>query len=229
MPQPSRVRGPLASPAGKRAAAWPMSPGPTFDRVYRELKERLMTAGFAPGEHLEPVALGETLSASATPVRDALQRLAGERLVDAPLHEGFRAPAPTEPELRDLFDWSAKLLELALRRPSGGSLDHTSLSKGRHAPGPDTASELFLSMVRKTGSEEHGTALAGVLDRLAAVRTVEHLLFEDTAEELAELQLLLASGHTAELRRGIAAYHRRRQRAAPDLLAALRRETARVR
>ena len=201
-----------------------------------------MTAGFAPGEHLEPVALGETLNASATPVRDALQRLAGERLVDAPLHEGFRAPAPTEPELRDLFEWSARLLELALRRSPGSAIESTGASATIFAPGPDTAGELLLAIVRKagsttmsgdcacqTGSEEHVTALAGVLDRLSAVRTVEHLLFEDIAEELAELQLFLASGTRAELRRGIAAYHRRRQRAVPDLLAALRRETGRRR
>ena len=151
-----------------------MSPGPTFDRVYRELKERLMTARFAPGEHLEPVALGETLNASATPVRDALHRLAGERLVEAPLHEGFRAPAPTEPELRDLFEWGAKLLELALRRSPGGSLERLAASPGLHAPGPNSASELLLAIVGKTGSEEHVTALAGVLDRLAAVQSLEH-------------------------------------------------------
>lgn len=188
-----------------------------------------MTAGFAPGEHLEPVALGETLNASATPVRDALQRLAGERLVDAPLHEGFRAPALTEPELRDLFEWSAKLLELVLRRFPSESLASSGISRGVHAPGPDTASELLLAIVAKSGSQEHVAALAGVLDRLAAVRSVEHLLFEDVTEEFAELQLLLATGNVPELRRGISAYHRRRQRAAPDLLTALRRETGRRR
>ena len=202
-----------------------MSPGPTFDRVYRELKERLMAAEFAPGEHLEPVALGETLNASATPVRDALQRLAGERLVDAPLHEGFRAPAPTEPELRDLFEWSARLLEVALRRGPQGSSHRDSGS----TTGPDSVADVFLAIVRTTGSEEHAAAMAGLLDRLAPVRTIEHLLFEDIEEEFAELQLLLASGNAGELRRGIAAYHRRRVRAVSDLLAALRRETGRRR
>ena len=224
-PRSSPARGPLPSPA----RVWSMSPGPTFDRVYRELKERLMAAEFAPGEHLEPVALGETLNTSATPVRDALQRLAGERLVDAPLHEGFRAPAPTEPELRDLFEWTAKLVELALRQGSPGPSHRDTGSRPEFAPGPESAADLVFAIVCKTGSDEHAAAMAGLLDRLAPVRTVEHLLFEDIDEEFVELQLLLASGNAGELRRGIAAYHRRRVRAVSDLLAALRRETGRRR
>lgn len=206
-----------------------MSPAPTFDRVYRALKEGLMAGEFAPGEHLEPVALGDMLHASATPVRDALQRLVGERLVDAPLHEGFRAPAPTEAGLRDLFEWSGKLVDLALRRapvPSSGLARTTPVHA---ATGPETAAELFLEIVKATQSEEHAMALAGVSDRLAAIRTVEPLLFEDLEEELAELRLVMASGNGGELRRTVAAYHRRRQRTAPDLLAALRRETGRRR
>ncbi|WP_195908604.1 GntR family transcriptional regulator [Novosphingobium sp. Gsoil 351] len=206
-----------------------MSPGPTFDRVYRELKGRLMTAEFAPGEHLEPVALGEKLHASATPVRDALQRLAGERLVDAPLHEGFRTPAPTEPDLRDLLEWSAKLVDLALRRVAPAAVATSDNAPFATPHAPESADEIFLAIVRTTGSDEHVAAVAGLFDRLAALRTVEHLVFDDVAEEYAELHLTFASGNLVELRRAVAAYHRRRQRAAPDLLAALRRETGRRR
>ena len=206
-----------------------MSPGPTFDRVYRALKGRLLAAGFAPGENLEPAALGEELHASVTPVRDALHRLAGERLVAAPFHDGFCAASFTEAELRDMFGWSATLIDLALRRArvqtTAISPDPTRVDSDH----PRDASELFMTMIHALGPCEHAMAIEGIVERLATVRTVEPAVFDDTAEELAELHFLHASGNGGALRRGVATYHRRRQRAAPDLLAALRRETQRHR
>ena len=98
-----------------------MSPGPTFDRVYLALKEQVAAGSFAPGDHLEPAVIGEDLNASITPVRDALHRLVGERIVEAPRNDGFRVPAPTEAELRDLYGWNRDLLDLALRKRSPGA------------------------------------------------------------------------------------------------------------
>lgn len=206
-----------------------MSPGPTFDRVYQALKGRLLAAGFAPGEHLEPTALGEELHASVTPVRDALHRLAGERLVEAPFHDGFCAASFTEAELRDMFGWSATLIDLALR---GVWVQSTSIGPNPTRSGadyPGEVSELFMSMIQGLGPCELAMAIEGIVERLAAVRTVEPAVFDDTAEELGELHFLHSSGNGAALRRGVANYHRRRQRAVPDLLAALRRETQRHR
>lgn len=206
-----------------------MSPGPTFDRVYRALKSRLLAAGFAPGEHLEPAAIGEELHASVTPVRDALHRLAGERLVEAPFHDGFCAASFTEAELRDMFGWCATLIDLALR---GVQVQATAVGPDPTRSGsdyPGEVSDLFMTMIQGLGPCELAMAIEGIVERLAAVRTVEPAVFDDTAEELGELHFLLASGNVAALRRGVATYHRRRQRAAPDLLAALRRETQRHR
>ena len=67
-----------------------MSPGPIFERVYLALKAQVTSGAFAPGDRLEPAALGEALNASITPVRDALHRLVGERIVEAPRNEGNR-------------------------------------------------------------------------------------------------------------------------------------------
>lgn len=205
-----------------------MSPGPTFDRVYLALKEQLTSARLEPGYHLEPSALGDELSASITPVRDALHRLVGERLVDAPRHDGFRVPAPTEAQLRDLYGWNREVLELALRRGSEGRTrgstrtignDHSLVS---HA-GP---ADLFRAVVALSGSPEHAAALEGLNDRLAAVRAVEEQLFADWLDELEALRQVLASEDVRVQRRVIAAYHRRRQRSVPELLVGWRRHAA---
>jgi DNA-binding GntR family transcriptional regulator len=84
-------------------------------RVYQALKARVMAGAFAPGERIDPARLSADLAASATPIREALHRLAGERLVESWQQEGFRQPFVTEANLRDLYGWSEDLLRLLLR------------------------------------------------------------------------------------------------------------------
>jgi len=203
-----------------------MSPGPTFDRVYVALKEQVAAGSFAPGDHLEPALIGEALNSSITPVRDALHRLVGERIVEAPRNDGFRVPAPTEAELRDLYGWSRDLLELALRKRAPGA-GGAALYAARQLDPPgdqaaSTAADLFRRIARRSGNPEHEAAVEILNDRLAAMRIVEGRLFIDHEEELETLQSLLADEDLAGLRRAILAYHRRRQRAAPELLIASR-------
>jgi DNA-binding GntR family transcriptional regulator len=203
-----------------------VSPGPTFDRVYLALKEQLMSGRFAPGEHLEPVAIGHDLNASITPVRDALHRLVGERLVEAPRHNGFTVPSPTEAELRDLYAWNAELLSLALRGPAGRA------GAAHERPSPITAADLeswstadlFRVVARRRGNPELEAAVENLSDRLAPLRIAEHRLFEDFEDELLRLKSLVARGDSNELRREFLVYHRRRQKRVPDLLLAWRHQ-----
>lgn len=207
----------------RRAGDTGMSPGPTFDRVYVALKGQLTGGRFAPGDHLEPAAIGDELSASITPVRDALHRLVGERIVEAPRNDGFRVPSPTEAELRDLYGWNRELLELGLRfrRPP---------SKGARLYATDQASEpaclatadLFLEIARRSSNPELESAIENLNDRLGALRKGEGAVFEDLVEELGLLLTAFRGQDAPALRRLIAIYHRRRQRHAPELLLATR-------
>lgn len=203
-----------------------MSPGPTFDRVYLSLKEQVTGGSFAPGDHLEPAAIGEDLNASITPVRDALHRLVGERIVEAPRNDGFRVPAPTEAELRDLYGWNRDLVELGLRRraPAWSGTPRLAAPPS-DLPGGHEAwtADLFRHIARRSGNPEHEAAVENLNDRLAATRVVESRLFADLEEELEALRTLLAGEDMAGLRRAIAVYHRRRQRSVPELLIASRR------
>src|SRR6185503_4923243 len=100
-----------------------MTPPGTFERVYAAIRERLRDGLYRPGERLEPALLSDELNASVTPVRDALHRLTGERLVDAPRHEGFRSPMLTETTLRHLYAWHLDLLLLAVMRRGPSAAD----------------------------------------------------------------------------------------------------------
>ena len=195
-----------------------MSPGPIFDRVYLALKAELMSGRFAPGDPLEPAALSTELAASITPVRDALHRLVGERMIETPRHDGFRLPAPTEAELRDLYGWNARLVGLAITgrdRRFPGSSEDGQLQEGE-------APVLFRLIARRTGSAQHDRAVANLNDRLAALRLAERRLFPDHSAELAALWASWSAGDLAALRVGLGAYHRRRQRHVGPLIAGSR-------
>src|SRR3954449_9055184 len=51
------------------------------DRAYAELRDRIVTLAIAPGAPINEDALGRDLEMGRTPVREAIKRLALERLV----------------------------------------------------------------------------------------------------------------------------------------------------
>jgi DNA-binding GntR family transcriptional regulator len=72
---PARKR---SAPAGARRATPASS---LTERAYRDLEELIVTLQLAPGTAVSEGALSERLGIGRTPIREALQRLARERLV----------------------------------------------------------------------------------------------------------------------------------------------------
>ncbi len=166
-------------------------------------------------------------------MRDALHRLVGERIVDAPPHDGFRVPAPTEAELRDLYRWNGELLTLALSRRAAararGAPGRAGIAQyGRDrltdeaGGGPEATGELFLLIARCSGSAEHVEAVDLLNDRLGPARVAEERLFGDVGAERDQLRRLFRESDIPGLRQRLAAYHKRRQRCVPDLLVVMR-------
>lgn len=91
------------------------------DGVYDSLKERIMDQATPPGARLSIETIAGELGVSATPVREALARLAAERLVTFEAFKGYTTMRmPTQRELTDLLE-VRRLLEtegarLAARR-----------------------------------------------------------------------------------------------------------------
>ena len=197
-----------------------MSPGATFERVYEALKLQLGSGRFRPGEHLDPRAFSDELNASITPVRDALHRLVGEGLVDAPRRDGFRMPPLTEVGLRHLYTWNQALLALALRT---GTPDPPPA-----VPSPPEAGDavelneqLFVRIARLGRNPEHESAVARLNERLRLVRRTEARLRPEMWEEIGAMEALISRGDLPALRGAVSAYHRRRERNAPQLVAML--------
>lgn len=197
-----------------------MSPGVTFERVYHALKDQLGSGRFAAGEHLEPAALSQDLNASITPVRDALHRLAGEGLVEAPRGDGFRTPLVTEIGLRHRYRWNGALLVLAARSRRGGeppALGGWSVDDGI----VEATEHLFLMLAGWPGNPEHAAAVARLNDRLRPVRRREGDFLTGLDDELGAIADLMRAAAWPPLRRALAAFHRRRERIVAELVAAL--------
>lgn len=199
-----------------------MNPGATFERVYLALKEQLGSGRYAAGEHLEPAALSQDLCASITPVRDALHRLVGEGLAEAPRGDGFRSPFITEVGLRHLYRWNASLLDLATRP----RFTRACLAGSSDVDSGDPLSrteQLFVAIAACSGNPEHVAAIVRLNERFRPVRRAERDLFPQLEHATEEMAACFAGGSAGPLRRAITLYHRKRQRLAAEIVAALHR------
>lgn len=73
-----------------RKSAMNFKPEPKTDTAYRLLEEKIVTMELAPGVLLSESELAIQLGLGRTPVREALQRLAGEHLVEIMPRRGIR-------------------------------------------------------------------------------------------------------------------------------------------
>lgn len=82
------------------------------DRAYELLRDRIIDGRLTPGERLQIARLADELGVSQTPVREALNRLASERLVSLAPYKGFSVtPLLDDDSLRQLFD-ARRVIEL---------------------------------------------------------------------------------------------------------------------
>lgn len=193
-----------------------MNPAPVFDRVYAGLKGLLREGGMVPGTHLDPAQLAGKLVASITPVRDALHRLAGERLIDAG-SDGFAVLAMREPDLRDLYDWNLQLLRLALQTSLSSRFVYSAIDAATRPA--DQARHLFQAIAARSSNQEHRLAVEAVNDRLHAIRLLEPAIVPGTEDEYRAM----ANAELRTLRTLLGTYHRRRTAAVPQLIRALYR------
>lgn len=195
-----------------------MNSGVTSERVYEALKRLLLSGGIAPGERLEPARFAEELASSVTPVRDALNRLAGERLVEMRASDGFHLPLVTEAHLRDLYDWNAALLQLAMQSWSQAPAMHRADALPADAP---SAVGMFFALVgARSSNPEHGAQIASCNDRLAAARIAESQALGGIEAEIRAMAMAFDHGPPAALLKLVRAYHRRRIAAAPGIVRA---------
>lgn len=194
-----------------------MSPAHVLEPTYDAIKRHLMDGGWNMGAKLEAVKLADDFGVSITPVRDSLNRLFGEHLVDFIPGEGFRVPVLAEAQLRDLLGLQSILLLSAVQSKQVATA--ATILDGM--PIADLAGALFLRLAGRSANAALIATVASINDRLHLPRSIETEIFEDAECEIMEIANAAKAGSSARaLLRGLIPryFERRIERAALYLL-----------
>lgn len=148
------------------------------ERIYQELRRRLLAGGFKLRERLDVGRIAAEMQASATPVREALARLATERLITAKPARGFFAVLWTEAELSALYEWRGALVRMAAEAQT--PIAPRVIADGDYG---DAARALF-EFIEANANRELRRAAANADDRLHVARRVEVEIIPAAAADL---------------------------------------------
>jgi DNA-binding GntR family transcriptional regulator len=134
----------------------------TVDAAYADLLEFLQSGELGPGDRLGEVELAERFGVSRTPVREALQRLAAQGLVEISPNRGARVVSWSLQEMREIYDLRAMLegkgAEWAATRMAEDQIDQLDrlcdeMESLAERPSPDSA------QISRLNTQLHGKVL----------------------------------------------------------------------
>ena len=200
-----------------------MSPAHVLEPTYRRLKDALLEGRFRAGTKLEAMRLADDFGVSMTPVRDSLNQLVGEGLVDLTPGEGFRVPLLTEQALRDILQVNALLLEQA---PDN---DHKSLTinegsndtRGAYA---DRLARAFRDIAASSGNRFRVHLVERISDRLQPLRELEPEIWLGASHALEQIERTAQQGFDGS-NRAVRAYHQHIEDLVPALVGRLNQQT----
>lgn len=183
-----------------------------FRQALIHVRHGLRSGDLRPGARMSVKAIADTLTLSPTPVREALSRLAGERLLEARRGEGYFVPALAADDIAALYRLSEQILRVAQGEPRARpGATETGAAPPIDASDPvEAVDRLFRTWAGASASRVLADSFHIVALRLAPVRRCEPQVLPDLA---AEAQQLLDLAHPgARRRRGPAlhAFHARR-------------------
>ncbi|MGW1250902.1 GntR family transcriptional regulator [Streptomyces sp. NPDC002535] len=207
---PAPVPARAAVPAARTAPAARVVRHSVRGQILDALRTALVGGELVPGEVYSAPALGERFGVSATPVREAMQRLAVEGAVEVVPNRGFRVTERTPRELAELAEVRALIevpvmLRLARTVPAGrwaelrplAEATSTAAARGDRAHYAE-ADRAFHRAVLSLAGNEQLLAVADDLHRrsqwpLISAPVVRHgVLVADAAEHTALLDALTA-------------------------------------
>lgn len=193
-------------------------PRDPFGVAVAAIRERMRSGRLVQGEQLRVSDLTRDLRLSATPVREALARVAGEGLIEDRRGAGYFAWRLDAVDLAELYALQAAYLRAALDAPGPRPQDG--------APGGadpfEAAETLMLAVIQRGRSQALRRVHLRLADLLAPARRVEPRVLADLARETQDLAAALGAAEEDALMTWISAYQARRIQAAPALVAALR-------
>ncbi len=90
------------------------------ERAYRWIRSRIVSGDHPVGGRLKEEELSEAIGVSRTPVREALQKLAAEGIVEFVPHRGAYVATWSATDIEEIFDLRARLESYGARRAANG-------------------------------------------------------------------------------------------------------------
>jgi len=162
-----------SSPPAPAEAASTLRDGRRSLSVTDRLREEILGGAIASGERLNEVRLSQLLEVSRTPVRAALQVLAGEGLLDYVPNRGYQVRVFPMSEAVDAYDIRGQLEGLATRFATERGLsaeDRVVIEQSLRAGDALVEKEAFepgdMSLYRTINGNFHDTILAAAKNRM---------------------------------------------------------------
>ena len=200
-----------------------MDAGPSIaERAYASIRANLLAGIYRPGERLDAAIVAREHGASITPIREAMNKLAGERLLEMQTHQGFKVPLLTEGELRALYDWTCQQLIAGLRLAP-----KTRLARVEDGLWPSAAmferdmiaatERVCLGIAQLSGNTRCYLAIEQANAELRLVRRFEPLMIAPGSEDLRGFAWSLARSGLDGAETMLEDYHRARRDVAADI------------
>ena len=154
----------------------------TEGAVYERIKHWLLAQTLVPGQLLQIGVLADELGVSTTPVREALTRLAAERMIMSVPKRGFFARTPSEDDILGLYSVNQTILDAAVMRwPEATGQAAPAEAAAAEVPVQDRSAEqlarqtgeLFLQVATRSGVGEFAEIVRNMNDRLHHARVLE--------------------------------------------------------
>lgn len=196
----------------------------TSERVYAMMKSDLLSGALST--EIQIGALADRYAASITPVREALLRMVGERLVLMKPTGGFAISRLSEAHIRDLYDLNLQLTLLATAWRNDSC-------RAGISPLPDESTLdppvdlLFRAIARRTGNLSFLALIESMNDQMQRIRHAEERELKGLHDEFVALEVLVRHGTRPILARAVRKYHLRRMRISADIARRIRLEDTR--
>ena len=198
------------------------------ERVYETLRDDIKLGVYKAGERIDISSAAMRLHTSISPVRAALNRLSGERLVESHPHEGFSVPHLSEVGLREQFEWSYRLALLALRWPTEAAGKPDDFKEILNVADTVLAIEaLIIGIGELTPNLDLRKELAISNVRLHRVRRIEVGLFPDLNREIRRWQETWLKGDREGVAQAFDTQHDRRRSFVPQIIERLHQTPSR--
>jgi DNA-binding GntR family transcriptional regulator len=205
----------LGNEGSRKSDEDPMTEGAVYERI----KNWLLAQTLVPGQLLQIGVLADELGVSTTPVREALTRLAAERLIMSVPKRGFFARTPSEDDILGLYSVNQTILDAAVARwPEQPAEAAAVLATSEEVPVQERSAEqlarqtgeLFLRIATRSGVGEFVEIIRNMNDRLHHARVLECEIVPNVFVDVARLTDLTTANEAAQLRQALKAYHEER-------------------